>query len=103
MKILAILEFAILLAEQPGQHLSGFHAGAHDTSGFVPVAAAFAAATTVSVFLVTLDHFQTNLIEYADQELVDVVIDAHRYFDEFRAVGASQTFPVCNAQSRYFG
>lgn len=103
MKILAILKLTILFAEEPGQHLSGFHAGAYDTSGFVPVAAAFAAATTVSVFLVSLDHFQTNLIEYADQELVDVVIDAHRYFNEFRAVGAGQTFPVYKAQFRYLG
>lgn len=51
-KILAILEFAILLAEQPGQHLPGFHAGAHDASGFVPMSATL----TASVLLVTLDH-----------------------------------------------
>jgi len=96
-KVLAILELTIFFAEQPGQHLSGFHASSHDTSGFVPVATAFAAATAVSVFLVSLYHFQTNLIEYTDQKLVDIMINAYWHFDEFCTVGASQTFPIYNA------
>lgn len=52
MEVFAILEFAVLLAEKPGQHLPGFHAGAHDASGFVPMSATLA-ATAVSVLL---DH-----------------------------------------------
>jgi len=54
MEVLAILEFAILLAEKPGQHLPGFHAGAYDASRFVPMSTTFTAA--VSVLLVTLNH-----------------------------------------------
>lgn len=54
-EILAILELAVLLAEEPGQHLSGFHAGAHDASGFVPMTAV-AAAAVVTILLITLDH-----------------------------------------------
>lgn len=97
MKILAILKFAILFAEEPGEHLSSFHACAHNASGFVPVTAPF--ATAVSILLVTLDHFQADLIKYADKKLVDIVIDAHRHFDEFRTIGAGQAFSVYNVQS----
>jgi len=55
MEILAILEFAIFFAEKPSQHLPGFHAGAHNTSGFVPMSATLT-ATAVSVLLITLNH-----------------------------------------------
>lgn len=100
MEVLAVLELAVLLAEQPGQHLPGLHAGAHHTPGFVPMSAALAAAAAVPVVQLTLDHFQADLVEYADQEVVDVVVDAHRHLDELGPVRAGQAFPVCNAQSR---
>lgn len=99
-EVLAILEFAIFLAEKPSQHLPSFHAGAHDASRFVPMSTTF---TATAVLLVTLDHLQTDLVEYANQKLVDIVIDAHRHFDELRAVGACQAFPICNAQPRNSG
>lgn len=97
MEVLAVLKLAVFLAEQPRQHLPGLHAGAHDASGFVPVSAALAAAAAVTVVL-ALDHLQADLAQYADQEIVDVVVDAHRHLDELGAIGAGQTFSVCNAK-----
>jgi len=93
-EVLAVLELAVLLAEQPGQHLPGLHAGTHDASGFVPVTAAFAAATAVPVLLVALDHLQADLIEYADQQLIDVVTDADRHFDELCAICTGQALSI---------
>lgn len=88
MEVLAVLELAVLLAEQPGQHLPGLHARAHHAPGFVPVSAALAAAAAVSIVQLTLDHLQADLVQYADQEVVDVVVDAYRYLDELGAVRA---------------
>lgn len=98
MEVLAVLELAVLLAEEPGQHLPGLHTGAHYASGFVPMTAALAAATAVSVVQLTLDYLQADLVQYADQEVVHVVADAHRHLDELGAVRAGQAFPVCNAR-----
>lgn len=94
-EVLAVLKLGVLLAEEPGQHLPSLHAGAHDTPGLVPVTAALAAVPAIPIVRLALAHLQADLVQYADQEIVDVVVDAHRHLHELGAVSAGQAFPVC--------
>lgn len=84
MKVLAVLKFAVLLAEEPGEHLPRLHADSHHPSGLVPMSGVGGAASalvsgvttfiTVLYVVVVLHHFQPNLIEYAHEEVVHVVV-----------------------------
>jgi len=37
LQILAVLELGVLLAQDPGEHLAGLHAGQHHAAAFVPM------------------------------------------------------------------
>lgn len=80
MQIFAVLEFRVLLAEHPSEHLSRFQTGFYEVSVFVPMVATVAAVRP----------FKSDLCENAHQQFVDVVIDAHRHFDILGPVRARQ-------------
>lgn len=94
-KVLAVLELAVLLAEQPGQHLPGFHAGTHHASGFVPVPSALCAAVRRPILRAPLDGLQSNLIQNPDQQIVHVVVYADRDLDELHPIGAGHALAIC--------
>lgn len=81
MQVLTVLELGIFATENPREHLSGLHARSDDTATLVPL---MTAALLLSVLLL-----QSYLIQNADQQLVDVVIDAHRNLGIFYAECAS--------------
>lgn len=66
-QVFAVLEFCVLLAEHPSEHLSGFETGLYEVSVLVPMVVTLAAVRPL----------QPDLSENAHQEFVDVVIDAH--------------------------
>lgn len=37
LQVLAVLELGVLLAQDPGEHLAGLHAGQHHAAALVPV------------------------------------------------------------------
>lgn len=102
MKVLAVLELAVLLAEQPRQHLSGLHARSNHTPRLVPVAAATLVAGSVSAPI--LRHvaavLQTDLIQDADQQMVHVVVDPDRDLDELHPIGARHALAICITSER---
>ena len=92
MKILAVLELAVLLAEQPGEHLSGLHTGTHDASRLVPVLGV--AGTAAASARLALADLQPDLTQDADEEVVDVVVYPHRDLGELGPVRARQAFAI---------
>ena len=95
-EILAVLKLAVLFTEQPGQHLSGLHAGAYHAPRLVPVAAALTRTVSSSVLRVAR-LLQPNLIENADQQVVHVVVDPDRDLDELHPIGARHALAICGA------
>lgn len=95
MEVLAVLELPVLFAEEPSEHLPSLHAGANYAPGLVPVLAVFPRAAAPGLVLqLTLADLQANLTEDSHQEVVDIVVDAHRDLGEFRAIGARQALAV---------
>lgn len=96
MQIFAIFKFRILQSEDPRKHLSGFHAGPHHTPTLVPVVSVAAAAPAAAAqLLLHVLLLQPYLGEYADQQLVHVMINADGYFDVLYPECAGQTFAIC--------
>lgn len=92
-QVLAVLELAILLAEEPGEHLTSFHACPDDSSGLVPVLGVTCRAWGSRCL--TLTDLQSDLAENSDEEVVDVVVYAYRDLRELGAVGAGQALAIC--------
>lgn len=80
MQVLAVLQFRVLLAEHPREHLPGPDAGFQEVSIFVPMVVRLAAVRPL----------QPDLREYAHQQLVHVVVDAHRHLDVLGPARARQ-------------
>lgn len=94
-KVLAVLELAVLFTEQPGQHLSGLHASPHNASGFIPVSASFAATVTRTILRVPLYVLQAYLVQNSYQQVVHVMIDPDRDLDELHTIGARHALAIC--------
>lgn len=94
-QIFAIFKFRILQTEDPRKHLSGFHAGSHYAPTLVPVVSVTAAAPSTAQLLLHVLLLQPYLGEYADQQLVHVMINADGYFDVLYPECAGQTFAIC--------
>lgn len=105
-KVLAVLELPVLLAEEPREHLTGLHARPDDAPGLVPVLvvrdANAAAATTAGPSLLSLADLEPNLAEDSHQEVVYVVLYAHRDLGELGSIRARQTLAVCNKRVKLF-
>jgi len=87
-EVLAVFQFRVFLAEHPSEHLSGLQAGFYEVSVPVPVVVPFAA----------VGPLESDLRENAHQQLVDVVIDAHRHFDVLGPARARQVSALCSCR-----
>jgi len=90
LKIFTVFRFRVLLAKHPREHLSGFEAGFYKVSVFVPMV----------MSLTTVSPFESDLREDAHQQLVDVVIDAHRHFNVFGSARARQVSTLCTKNEK---
>jgi len=85
LEIFTVFRFRVLLAKHPREHLSGFEACFYEVSVFVPMV----------VSIATVSSFESDLREDAHQQLVDVVIDAHRNFYVLCSAHARQVSTLC--------
>lgn len=91
LEIFTVFRFCVLLAKHPREHLSGFEAGFYKVSVFVPMV----------VSLTTVSPFESDLREDAHQQLVDVVIDAHRHFNVLGSACARQVSTLCEKNEKH--
>lgn len=85
LQVFAVLQLRVLLAEHPREHLSGSEAGPQEAPVLVPVVVPFAA----------VGPLEPDLREYANQQLVHVVVDAHGHLDVLGSARARQISALC--------
>lgn len=99
-KVLAVLELAVLFAEQPRQHLSGLHARSNHTPRLVPVAATLAGSVSTPILRHVAAVLQADLVQDTDQQMVHVVVDPDRDLDELHPIGARHALAICITRKR---